>query len=301
MNELENLVTFVRVADAGGFTAAARSLGVGQPTVSRRISELEAELGVALVQRTTRQLSITEAGLRFLERAREVVDAVERARDAARFSGPLRGELRITAPVSFTHVWLGPRLGQFMRQHTMLDVYLDVADRHIDLVAERMDVAVRMGGPDDANLAGRRLRSGERWFVASPTWLEAHGRPASFSELAHHTGLIFAAAGTHPDGWTLEGVSVTPQRVIVASSGLTLAQFVKDGLGVALLPDWLVEQDLATGALVRLLAEQQSPRLDLWVVWPVHRYQRAATRAFIEWMTFQLTDPQPHSLASCPP
>lgn len=287
MNELENLVTFVRVADAGGFTAAARSLAVAQPTVSRRISELEAALGVALVQRTTRQLSITEAGLRFLERAREVVDAVERARDAARLSGPLRGELRITAPVSFTHVWLGPRLGQFVHEHPTLDVFLDVADRHVDLVAERMDVAVRIGGPDDANLAGRRLRPGERWFVASPSWLEAHGHPTSFAELAQHTGLIFAAAGTQPVGWTLGGVAVAPQRTIVASSGLILAQFAKEGLGVALLPDWLVERDLATGALVRILAELQSPRLDLWVVWPVHRYQRAATRAFIEWMTLQ--------------
>ena len=287
MNELENLVTFIRVADAGGFTAAARSLGVRQPTVSRRISELEAALGVALVQRTTRQLSITEAGLRFLERAREAVDATERAMDAARSSGFLRGELRITAPVSLTQVWLGSRLGEFIRQHPHLDVFLEVSDRHVDLIGERMDVAVRVGGPDATSLVGRRLRSGERWFVVSPGWLDLHGQPDSLDDLAPHTGLLFAAAGTQPRAWTLGDLSVTPRRAIVASSGLALAQLAKDGLGVALLPDWLVEEGLASGALVRVLPGYQSARLDLWVVWPVHRYQRAATRAFVEWMTHQ--------------
>lgn len=284
MNELSNLETFVKVADLGSFTEAARALGVRQPTVSRRVAELERSLGVALVVRTTRRVSLTEAGLRTLEPARVALDALERTREAAHAPDELEGILRIAAPVSFTTVWLAPRLGSFLERHPALDVVLELSERHVDLVGEGLDVAVRIGGPDQATLMGRRLRPVRRHLVASPAFLARHGPLEQPEDLERHTGLVFAPAGQQPRVFQVQGRDIAPARVVTVSNGLPLRQLARDGVGVAMLPDWLVEDDIEAGRLVRVLPELSAPPLDLWVVWPRHRFQRAATRAFVDWM-----------------
>jgi len=279
------MATFIAVVEGGSFTAAAKVLGLRQPTVSRRVAELEDALGVALIQRSTRSLALTEAGYRYLEQARVAMLAVASARDAARGPQELSGLFRLSAPVSFTEAWLSPRLPGFLESHPGLHIDLELSERHVDLVSEGVDVALRIGGPASATLTGRRLRPVERWFVVSPGWLAKHGRPQNSAELSRHTGLIFAATGTRPRQFRLaEGPPVAPARVVTSTNGQPLLQLARDGLGVALLPDWLVKDALSSGELVRVLPEARMPRLELWVVWPRHRYQRAVTRSFVDWV-----------------
>jgi DNA-binding transcriptional LysR family regulator len=285
MNELQNLETFVHVADAGSFTGAARALGIRQPTVSRRIAELEAHLGVPLVRRSTRSLDLTESGLRYLEHAREVLSAMTRAREAVVREGPLGGTLRIAAPVSLATTWLAPQLPEFLASHPDLDLQLELSEEHIDLVARHIDLALRVGGPDAATLTGRRLRPVHRWLVASPAWLAAHGPIEDVSQLAEHTGLVFSPPNRPQSAWPLRTGFLSPARVVTASNGLFLAELVIRGVGVGLLPDWAAEDHLARGRLVRLLPEVTAVPLSMWLVWPDHHYQRAAARAFIAWLS----------------
>ena len=283
MDDLIAMQTFVAAAEHGSFSAAARRLGTTQATVSRRVAELEQALGAPLVQRTTRRFALTEPGQRYLAAAREVLEAAVRARDVVREAEPA-GLLRVAAPVSLTNVWLGPRLHRFLGRHPGIDLELDLSERHVDLVAEGFDAAVRVGGPASADLAGRRLRPGERWFVAAPSWVAAHGAPDTLDDLAPATGLIFAPTGTRPTGWSWPGARLTPARRVVSSNGQPLRELALAGHGVALLPDWLVSDAVAAGRLVRLLVGVGPPRLDLWVVWPQHRFARAATRAWVSWL-----------------
>jgi DNA-binding transcriptional LysR family regulator len=288
MNELENIAAFVQVADRGSFTEAAKALGVRQPTVSRRVAELEEALESALVVRTTRSVSLTDAGQRYLEHARGVLEQVAESRDVVRREGALAGELRLTAASSLVEHVLCLELPSFLDKYPRVDVFMNLTERHLDLAAERIDVALRVGGPDSADLAGRRLRSVERWLVASSAWVAAHGMPASVGALEGHTGLVFAASDSHPRGWSMGGTWVEPRRVLVCTSGTPLKALVLSGVGVAVLPDWMVAEDVASGRLIRLLPDALSPSLALWLVWPRHRYQRAVSRALVDWATERL-------------
>lgn len=283
MNELVNMKTFVRVADSGSFSAASRELGVRQPTVSRRMAELEDSLRVPLLVRTTRSVELTDAGRRYLEQARVVLEQVELSRDAVRHAAALRGTLRIATVGSLASRLLIPELPNFLEAHPGVCVSLELSSRHVDLVTENIDVAIRVGGPVVATLAGRRLREVHRWFVASPSWVEHHGMPNGLSDLESTRGLVFSGTGDHLPGWKVDGEWIRPQRVVTSNAGEPLRDLALAGAGVALLPDWLVGCDLDAQTLVRLLPETAVPTLPLWIVWPQHRYQRAATRAFVDW------------------
>jgi DNA-binding transcriptional LysR family regulator len=273
-----------QVSVSGTFSSAAAALGIGQPTVSRRVAELEQALGVSLFDRTTRSVALTEAGARYLDELRPALEAIDAAAEAVRGPGPLGGRLRVAASVSFAVAWLCPRLPAFLAAHPDLGLDLHLADRHVDLVAEAMDVAVRIGGPDVPTLTGRRLRVVERWYVASPEWIATHGEPLTPSDLARHTGLVFAPAGIWPRAFEGED-QVAPRRVVAATSGQALIELARAGVGVAMLPDWLVERDLERGTLVRVLRGHAGVPLPLWVVWPHRRTVGGGVRAFVEWMS----------------
>jgi DNA-binding transcriptional LysR family regulator len=288
MNELETMDTFVRVIEAGSFSAAALILGVAQPSISRRVAALEAELGVALLVRTTRKLALTDAGTRYLEAARAALAAVERARRAAIDEATrIEGRLRIAAVASFGSEWLAPRLPEFRAQYPRIELQFYFTERFVDLVAEGMDLGVRIGGPDLADVRGRRLGLVPRHFVASPAWLAEHGAPASPEALAHAHGLVFSAgAGWRgwPMAWDGRDVWVRPATITSATAGDFLRALARAGEGVTVLPDWLVAHDLAAGTLVPVSPQVRLAGRELWLVWPDHPYPRAATAAFVEWM-----------------
>ena len=202
MNDrLQELTVFARAADSGNFSRAARELGLSQPSVSRIIGELEARLGVTLLLRTTRRITVTDAGALFLDRAREILADVEDAEDAARGVDSLRGIIRLALPVLYGTREIIPRLPKFLDLHPLLRVEMTVVDARQDLVAEGADVAIRLGELGNSVFGARKLQTLERMLVASPSYLMARGTPKTPADLASHD-CIFGPGNFGRDSWS---------------------------------------------------------------------------------------------------
>lgn len=272
MNDrLQELTVFVRVAETGSFTRAARDTNLSQPSVSRIVGELEARLGVKLLLRTTRRLTLTAAGETFLERARDVLADLDSAEDAARGLDSLRGTIRIALPVVFGTREIIPRLPDFLARHPRLRIELRVSDLYQDLVAEGVDVAIRVGTLSDSGFGARRLTSLPMYLVAAPAYLTAHGTPRVPADLANHDCLIGQSSAGR-ESWlfkrrnTVISVGVTG-RVQTASGPGLLASAVA-GLGIARASRAMVGAELASGALVPLLADFGQEPIDVHAVLP---------------------------------
>src|ERR1700722_2943006 len=221
-DRLQELSVFVRAAESGSFSRAARELGLSQPSVSRIIGELEARLGVTLLLRTTRRITVTDAGALFLERARELLAQWEDAEDAARGVDSLRGTIRLALPVIYGTREIIPRLPKFLAAHPLLRLEMSVTDARQDLVADGADIAIRLGALGDSVFGARRLAVLERFLVASPDYLARHGTPASPAGLAAHD-CIFGPGGLGHESWsfTRDGTvtSVDMQGRVKTDSG----------------------------------------------------------------------------------
>ena len=246
--DIEDLRTFVEVADAGGVSPASRRLGVSKSIVSRRLFRLEAELGVQLLARTTRGAALTEAGVTFRDHAARVCAEIDIARETILPAGDLRGRLRIAAPLTFGPTLLAPVFAELARRHPLLHVHASYSDRFVDLVGEGFDCAVRVGYLGDSNLVARRVGPIHGALVASPDYIREHGAPETPDDLLAHQALM---QGT--ETWQfIDGektISIHPQGRFKADNGTALAVAAVAGLGIAWLPHCLVEDDLASGAL----------------------------------------------------
>lgn len=265
--DLEDLRTFVEVADAGGVSAAARRLGLSKSIVSRRLSRLEAELGVQLLARTTRGAALTEAGEVFRDHAARADAELEAAREAILPEGDLRGRLRIAMPISFGATHFSPVVAEMARRHPQLHIHTSYSDRFVDLIAEGFDCAIRVGYLADSNLVARRVGPIDGSLVASPAYVAANGSPETLDELAAHPALM---QGT--ETWQLmDGnaiVTVQPQGRFKADNGVALANAAAAGLGIAWLPDCITHDYIASGALVRVLKKHPPPSAGAYVVRP---------------------------------
>ncbi len=279
--DLEDLQTFVEVADAGGVSPAARRLGISKSIVSRRLFRLEAELGVQLVARTTRGAALTEAGATFRDHAARVCAEIDIARESLLPSGDLRGQLRIAAPLSFGTTHLAPVLAELARRHPRLNVLASYSDRFVDIVGEGFDCAVRVGYLSDSNLVARRIGRISGRLVASLAYIKEHGSPETPDDLLAHQALM---QGT--EAWSLidgdKVVSVHPQGRFKADNGAALAAAAIAGLGIAALPDFLTETALASGALVPVMSRYPLPEGGLFVVRPPGRHPARKIRALTE-------------------
>ena len=230
MFDVEDLETFVEVADAGGVSAAARRLGVAKSIVSRRLARLESELGAQLLARTTRGAALTEAGATFKEHAVRICAELEAARETILPSGELRGRLRLAAPLSFaTHV--APAIAELARRNPLLNVHTCYADTFVDLVAGGFDAAIRVGYLADSSLIAKRIGPVPGHLVASPQYLEKHGTPQSAKDLSDHESLL---QGTEPWRFTVDGrtITVRPTGRFKADNGVALAAAAVAGLGI---------------------------------------------------------------------
>lgn len=267
MPDLADLETFVAVADAGGVSSAARRLGLPKSIVSRRVSRLESELGATLLTRTTRGAALTEAGATFREHAARVCREMEAARDSIAPESDVRGLLRVSAPLSFGPSHIAPVLAELARRHPNLQVHAGYTDRRVDLVAEGFDAGIRLGYLTDSSLLARRIRSFRARIVASPAYLAAQGAPATPDDVANHPALM---QGT--ESWRFmigkRVRAVHPQGRFKADNGEALVAAALAGLGIAALPDFLIDEHLATGALVPLLIGHPLPEGGLYVVRP---------------------------------
>jgi DNA-binding transcriptional LysR family regulator len=279
--DLEDLQTFVEVADAGGVSPAARRLGVSKSIVSRRLFRLEAELGIQLLARTTRGAALTEAGVTFREHAARVCAEIDSAREAILPAGDLRGRLRIAAPLTFGPTHLAPVFAELARRHPLLHVHTSYSDRFADLVGEGFDCAVRVGYLSDSNLIARRVGPIHGSLVASPDYIREHGAPEAPDELLMHRALM---QGT--ETWQfIDGdktISVHPQGKFKADNGTALAVAAVAGLGIAWLPHCLIEDYLASGALVPVMTRYPPPTAGMFVVRPPGQHPARKVRVLTE-------------------
>jgi DNA-binding transcriptional LysR family regulator len=288
---------FQRTAEARSFTAAAERLGMSKSMVSQRIAELEARLGVRLINRTTRRLSLTEAGQAFLERSRRVIEEVLEAEEAAsRHGAALSGTLRIAAPLSFALLHLRPAILDFMAAHPGLAVQLDMDDRVVDLVQGGYDLAIRIGRLADSSLVARRVAPSRTLCCAAPAYLEARGQPDHPSALAGHEALLYAGS-SRGDQWTFliegEWTPVPVRGRLQANSGDMLLSAALAGFGVALLPTFIVGPHVERGELVPILSDYPTREGAIHAVWPQSRLVPARVRAFTDFLCARV-GPEPY-------
>jgi DNA-binding transcriptional LysR family regulator len=279
----------VAVIDAGGLSAAARRLGLTRAAVSRQLGELERRLGTRLIQRTTRRAAATDAGLAYAEQARRIlaeVDEVER--EVQRGAREPRGLLRVSAPMSFGTLHLAPLLGDFLRRHPGLSIEIVQNDRFVDLIEDGVDLAIRIGDLPDSSLVARRLASARRVVIAAPGYVDARGEPRRPAELMRHDCLCYTyqQAG---ETWRFVAPDGRETRVRVTSrlrcnNGDTLRVAALDGLGIALLPLFIVGRDLQAGTLQSLLPGFDTPAASVYAVRPAGRHAPARIGAFIDFL-----------------
>lgn len=297
---LDEYRAFARVVEEGTFTGAAKSLGSSKSFVSKQVSRLEDRLGVRLLNRTTRQVTLTDAGEQFYERVARIlleVDDAEAQVSAAQATP--RGTLRVSLPMSFGLRYLSPLVAEFARQNPLVQLDLDYSDRKVDVVAEGFDVAIRIGNLADSSLIARRLAQTCGHAVASPDYLAQHGRPEHPSDLARHECLLYrnvSASFVHT--WTFEApgderVSVRVQGRMLSNSGETCRDAAVAGLGVALLPDFLCREELASGELVTVLDAWEMPIGSIWALFPHNRHVSASVRSFVDFIAEHLDSLMP--------
>jgi DNA-binding transcriptional LysR family regulator len=282
MDRLQAMTTFVRVVENGSFSGAAKQLNVGQPAVSKTIAQLEVRLQVRLLLRSTHGLTPTEAGQRFYERARRAIEEANEAELEARGAGAsLSGRLRVSAATTFARLHVVPHLPAFLKANPDLEIDVILDDRVIDLVAEGVDMALRMGELPDSAAVARKLASGRRSVIATPAYLERCGIPQSPAELGSHQALINSQASS---GWTFKrgsaetSVSVHGRVRVSAAEGLRAAVLADMGLTIA--SDWMFSPELESGAVRRVLEAWALPTIDLWAVFPTGRLASAKAHAF---------------------
>lgn len=300
MSLFDDMNVFVQVVDAGSFSGAAQRLGVAKSVVSRRISMLEARLEGSLFNRTTRRFSLTEMGQAYYDRARRILDDVAEAEDAARsLQGELIGRLRLAAPMSFAHQHLSPAIAAFLAEHPRLEVELDLNDRHVDLVNEGFDLAVRIGLLQDSTMIARLLAPCRRVICASPAYLAAYGEPQTLEELEtlDHRCLVYsnrpvAEQWRFRTGDTWRVVRVSTQRLI-SNNGQALRDAAIEGLGLVILPTFIASEPIARGALKAVLSGHQLSEPSIYAVWPPGRQLSAKARALVEALSRQF-GPSPY-------
>jgi DNA-binding transcriptional LysR family regulator len=290
-DRLQELRVFVRAAESGSFSRAGRELGLSQPSVSRIIGELEARLGVTLLLRTTRRITVTDAGALFLDRAREILAEIEDAEDAARGVDSLRGTIRLALPVLYGTREIIPRLPKFLAAHPLLRVEMTVSDARQDLVAEGADVAIRLGELNDSVFGARKLETLERMLVAAPTYLKARGTPKTPADLASHD-CIFGPGNFGRDSWSFNRngteTSVDVHGRIHTNSGPGVFASLMAGLGIAMASTVMCAAEIKAGTLVPLLRAYKLEPVDVHAVFPGGPRPSTKVRALVDFLAQEL-------------
>lgn len=296
MMKLDGVTAFVAVAEGGSISEAARQLRLSKSVVSERLAELERSLGASLVHRTTRKLTLTEDGAAFLERATRIVrDVEEAAAELAERRGTLSGPLRISAPVTFGRLHLGPAIYPFLARHPRVELSLDLDDRRIDAAADGYDAVVRHGPIPDSRLTAWRLAPSRRLLVAAPAYLARRGTPAAIEELDAHAGIFYTNRGAAD--WRFQGpgasVIVRGRAALRVNNGDMMRDAAVAGLGIALLPTFICGPAIRAGELtpidIGIAAEPES----IYIAHPEGRHPSAKLRAFAQCLRQAFGDP-PH-------
>ncbi|MGJ7462421.1 LysR family transcriptional regulator [Halomonas sp. MA07-2] len=290
MNLLEAMTAFVRVAELDSYTRAAESLDLSRTRVSRLVMQLEAHLGVRLIQRSTRRLHLTEVGERYLARAQGILQALEEAEtEVVQGASEIRGRLRVNGPMSFGTRHLAPLVVRFMVEQPALEVRLDLNDRRVDLLEEGYDLAIRIGELPDSSLVARRLTRCRLLLCASPSYLVKHGEPKNLEALAEHRCLRYRTGGS--TDWQLGGHRLAVQGPLDSNNGDVLTLAAEAGLGIAHQPSFLITESIRSGRLVPLLTEEAPVNLGIHGVFPARHHLPAKIELFLDFLAEAWGDP----------
>ncbi|GAB3626762.1 LysR family transcriptional regulator [Pandoraea terrae] len=287
IDDLNDMLIFAEVVRSGSITRAGERLSLPKATVSRRLSKLEARLGTRLLHKTTRRLELTEVGEAYYERCLPILEEVEETRDfASQLSNKPRGRLRVTAPGDFAMEWLAVPLATFCAAYPEITVEIDLSSRQVDLIAERVDVAIRAGHLSDSTLVARPLLELSRSLYASPLYLASTGMPSTPDELEGHRFVILQGARRVFNTDTLsrgrQRADITMHGAIQANSMGMVKEMALAGSGIAALTDILAQPGVAAGRLVRVLPEWSLPSSPVHLVTPSRRFLPRKTQVFIE-------------------
>jgi len=292
---ISDLEIFARVVTAGNMSAAGREMGLSPAVVSKRISHLEQRLGARLFQRTTRQLTLTEAGQGFYDRVVNILAGIEEAEAyVTRRNTVPRGTLKVTAPTAFGRMHIAPYLCEFLSEFPDIVIDLDLSDSFVDIVGSGFDVAIRVAELEDSSLVARKLAPNNRVICAAPSYLEKHGVPETLADLAKHNCLAPSAQ----DVWRLQGpegpTTIRVNGNIRTNSTEVVREAVLTGLGIALRSTWDVGPELKSGRLKIVLPEyQESPRVAVYAVYPCRQYVPAKLRVFVDFLAAKY-GPEPY-------
>lgn len=291
MDRFQEMRVFVAVVDAGSFVRAANALDLSKTAVSRLVSDLEARLGVRLLHRTTRKLSLTSEGELFLERCRQLVDGVAEAEaELSTHAGEAIGLLRVNVPVTFGLLHLAPLWPAFMALHPRVSLEVTLSDRLVDLVEEGFDIAVRIARLQESSLVSRQLTSTRLILCASPEYLRRHGTPLHPADLADHSVIAYSLT-TMGDQWEFSGPQGQKEPMLVkvaprmrTNSGDTCVAAALQHMGLVLQPSFLVGPHLESGALVEVMPEFRSTELGVYAVYPSRRHLTPKVRALVDFL-----------------
>ncbi len=306
MENLTDIAVFVRVVKTDSFTAAAGELGLSRSVVSKYITRLERRLGVRLLNRTTRRLSLTEAGLRFFEQSRSALAQLENAEDEihAMQAAP-KGLLRISAPSSFGVIHLAPLIPKLQQTYPDLNIDLSIDDKLIDIVDAGIDVAIRIADLPDSTLIAKRIAQCRYVVCAATSYLERHGKPITPEDLTQHNCLLFRFWDT-PNQWQFlskddQFIDVNVHGEVVCNNSLALHAILLDGGGMTMAPTFLVGDDIAKGRLVSVLRDYRIKPISIYAVYPHRQYLAAKVRAFLEFLSAHIQPDAPYWDKSLPP
>jgi DNA-binding transcriptional LysR family regulator len=297
MNAFSGLMSFIKTANFGSFTAAAKQLGITPAAVSKNVQRLEDELGVRLFQRTTRQLSLTEEGQILFERCREPMDDLERAAAAITdYRNAVAGTLRVSCTTAFGRRMLAPWLPEFLERYPQLEVEIAIDDRFSDLIAEGYDVAIRGGNLPDSNMVARRLMDITAGVFGSPDYFRRYGLPRTPEDLKKHNCIALRMSGTNrllPWEFEKDGILLTPEvhGTLIVNDAEAILEAVSRGHGIALLSDLLVKLDPRGANLVRVLGDYRFPPRGLYACYPNRKHLPRKIKAFIDFLVEKLERP----------
>lgn len=291
MDRFEQMRVFVSVVEAGGFTRAVKRAGMSRAAISKHVQQLEERLGARLLNRTTRQVSLTEAGRQFHEQSRRILDEVTSAeRSVAKAGVELHGELRVVAPTNFGLAWLGPAITEFLIAFPDIRIDLSLNDRAIDPIESGHDLAIRVIGsnlPDFASLAATKLTTSSRILCASADYLARRGVPRHPRDLATHDCLSYSYVDD-PRAWRLKGRGrehvVAVSGRIVTSAGQVLRTAATRGLGIAYGPTIFFREEIEAGRVVQVLPDYELPQAAIYAIYPVSRHPSPKVAAFNRFM-----------------
>lgn len=296
MHRLTDLAVFARVAELGSFTAAAEDLELSKAAVSQSVTRLEARLGARLMHRTTRRLTLTEAGALLAEKAGRALGELSDAEQAVTaLTGAPRGQLRVSAPMSFGLLHLAPLVPAFLARHPAITLDLQLDDRMVDLVRERIDVAIRITQLADSSLVARRLAPCRQVVCAAPAYLRKHGAPVAPAELTRHNCFTYSLL-RGPHDWRFHApggrwVAVSVRGNLRSNNTLALRAAALAGAGVLHCPTFYVGAELAAGRLVPLLPGYRLPEISIYAVFSERRHLAPKVRAFVDFVAAAFTDP----------